>query len=441
MTRLKDKAAKAAHSNQQKANPKPAEELAYYDSFKGSYWTKDANGLWMQMTEGSMKRRLKYEIFADEESKELQFWKVDKEMLRIQLHCNVAWAGEVAGYKAGIHNICGHRVLMTSGPKLIQHAPGRWDTLRKLIEELLQDQTMYFYAWLKCGLQSLYKGAPFRPGQMLAIAGKRGDGKSFLQNLLTVIFGGRSGKPYRYLIGQTTFNSDLIASEHLMVEDDANSTDYRSRSTFGGMLKNMSVNETQSLHRKTKDAIMVTPFARLTITLNDEPKALAVLPPIEESIADKIILLRSHKATFPNDGEDLDGRNRYKEQLIKEIPAFISFLRSYEIPVDLKNQRYGVSAYQDSNLIWDLADMTPETKLLNLIDNLQPWEAGTAVWEGTSAELEIKLREKDKTGMVRDLMSFSTACGVYLQSLSLSRPKRVSSDRKDNGSRVWKIYK
>ena len=421
--------------------PKKGEALAYYDSSRGVYWTKNSGAGWIQFTEGALKRRLRLEKFSDIQEKEIVAIKTDKELLRMQLENDVCYAGGIAGYKPGIHEICGQRILVTEGPRLIAWKPGRWDNIRSLITQLLGDQANVVYAWLKCALRSLYSGPPFRPGQMLALAGQAGGGKSLFQNLLTEAFGGRSAKPYRYLIGDTTFNSDLLRAEHLMVEDDASSTDHRSRKSFGTMLKNLIVNETQSLHRKGRDAIMVTPFTRLTITLNDEPENLMVLPPFEDSLKDKIILLRAHKAKFPYESDDLAGRHRYRQCLTNELPAFIEFVRSYRIPDRLKNQRYGVSAYHDPELLKDLRELSPEWKLLSLIDSLNIWEFGCDDWEGTAADLEDKLRSKDKSGMVRDLLSFSTACGVFLKAIATSLPTRVSARRVHGGSRVWTIKK
>lgn len=415
--------------------------LAYYDSSRGVYWTRNAAMDWIQFSESALKRRLRYEVFADEDSKEMQEWKINKEMLRLQLENDVAYAGGIAGYRPGIHTVCGQRILVTEGPKLLKWQAGSWTTIRRLVEQLLGEQANVLYSWFKCALKSLYAGPPFRPGQMLAIAGPAGCGKSLLQNVLTEAFGGRSSKPYRYLIGETAFNADLLRAEHLMIEDEASSTDHRSRRSFGSMLKNLIVNETQSLHRKGRDAIMVTPFTRVTITLNDEPENLMVLPPYEESLWDKIILLRASKASFPYDSDDLNARHVYRQTLTQELPAFMDFVRGYRIPDRMKNQRYGVQAYHDSSLLKDLQDLSPEWKLLSLIDSLNVWDLDSNEWEGTAAELEEKLRGKDRTGMVKDLLSFSTACGVFLKAISVAMPSRVTSRRTHGGTRLWKVRK
>lgn len=430
-------------SSEQIPTPVPAakDSIAYYDWSRGAYWTRNSDSDWIQVTESSLKRRLRWEVYGDVQEREVQMLRIDKHLLRLQQENDVAYAGPIAGYHRGLHAICGLRVLVTEGPRLLKWKEGPCNTVRNFVETLLGSNAGVFYGWLKCGLRTLYAGSPFRPGQMLAIAGPADCGKSLLQNLLTEVFGGRSAKPYRYLTGDTSFNADLLRAEHLMVEDDASSTDIRSRRAFGTMLKNMIVNETQSLHRKGRDAITITPFTRITITLNDEPENLMVLPPMEESLQDKIILLRAVRANFPFEADDLTGRNAFRQRLTDELPCFINFVRNYRIPESRADRRYGIKAFHDPTLLKDLMELAPEWKLLGLIDSLYPWELGSSEWEGTAAELETKLREKDRTGMIRDLLYFSSACGVYLKGISAAAPERISSRRGHGGVRLWTVKK
>src|SRR5204862_7823749 len=104
--------------------------------------------------------------------------------------------------------------------------------LRRLLETLLYDshydQLSYGFAWLKVAYEALRAGV-WRPGPALALAGPRNCGKSLLQQLITLILGGRSAKPYRYMRGGTEFNADLFGAEHLCIEDEHCSTDIRSR--------------------------------------------------------------------------------------------------------------------------------------------------------------------------------------------------------------------
>jgi len=423
--------------------PKPAAKLtdtvAFYDHSRGGYWTRNHKQDWIQFTESALKRRLRLELYNDVAEKEIQMTRIDRHLLRLQLENDVIWAGPLAGYRPGIHEVCGQRILVTEGPRLLAWNNGTFGTIRHFVESLLGENAPVFYAWLKCGLKTLYAGPPFRPGQMLAIAGPAGCGKSLLQNLITVMLGGRSAKPYRYMIGDTSFNSDLFQNEHLMIEDEAASTDLRIRRHFGSQLKNMIANEVQSLHRKGRDALSISPFWRVTITLNDEPENLMVLPPLDESLRDKITILRASKAKFPYGPDDLAARNKYYASIVDELPGFIFFLRGYRIPDRWLNQRYGVEAFQDADLLRELEDLAPESRLLTLIDTLYIWGIDRQPWSGTSVELEDVLLEKDKLGRVQKLLSYNTACGVYLARLKNRCPERVTETRDGRHSRKWCI--
>lgn len=363
----------------------------------------------------------------------------DRHLMHLQENHHVAWAGPLAGFKPGYYDFGFQKILVTSGPRLIVPAPGDFATLQKLFTELFRDNLKRVYAWLKASLRTLYAGHPFRPAPMLAIAGPKACGKSLFQNLVTEMFGGRSAKPYRYLTGQTPFNGDLLAAEHLLIEDDANQTDLRFRRQFGSQLKNLVFNETQSLHRKTRDAVSVSGFSRVTITLNEEAENLAVLPPIDDSLLDKITLIRAYPASYPYGKDDLAGRTAYRKQLSAELPAFLHFLRGLRIPESLQDQRSGVRAYQDPELMQELLMMSPELALLELIDTVWIWGVDRLPWTGTAGELRGILMEKDRSGRASRLLEWSNACGTYLARLQKTFPERFSGQKTGAWMRKWTI--
>ena len=202
--------------------------------------------------------------------------------------------------------------------------------------------------------------------------------------------GGRSAKPYQFMTGGTDFNSDLFGAEHLMVEDEQASTDIRARRHLGSQIKNVTVNEEQRLHAKGRDAIIVRPLCRLTISLNDEPENLMVLPPIEDSLEDKIIILRAHKNPMPMPTQTIEQRRAFWGLLMAELPAFLHFLTEWEIPEHLRSERFGIAHYHDPDILREIDALAPEFKLLSLIDTAIFLD-GSNEWTGTSEELERML--------------------------------------------------
>jgi len=412
---------------------------AYYDSGSRNFWTRNARGEWIPFTESAIRRMLKLENFNHIPIKEDQTRSIEQALLALQKQHDVSYAGPIAGYRIGFHEICGQRVLVTSGPQLLTAKEGNWSTFRTFVEQLLGDQARVFYGWIKAALRSLYSGPPWVPGQMLALAGPSGCGKSLLQNLITELLGNRSAKPYKYMTGDTDFNHDLICNEHLMIEDEAASTDVRLRRHFGSQLKNMVVNEVQRLRRMRLDALSVTPFWRITISLNDEPENLAVLPPIDESLKDKITLLRAFPIKPPYKAEDIKARNAWRARLSAELPAFMFWLRSFRVPAASVNVRYGVNSYQEPTLVEALQDLSPERRLINLIDALYIWGVDRLPWSGTASELEERLLEKDKLGRVSRLLYYHGACGTYLSRLESQSGDRISSKKAPSQSRRYTI--
>jgi hypothetical protein len=338
--------------------------------------------------------------------------------------------------------VCGRTILVTESPTLVEPVAGEFPLLRGILEGMFVDGTIdqrpFFLGWLKVALTCLRAGE-FQPGQALVLAGPRDTFKSSLQNLLTVIFGGRSAKPYRYMADQTSFNRDLFEAEHLLIEDEVASTQMSHRRHFGAKIKEITVNETNSLHAKGRDALMLRPFWRITISVNDEPENLQILPPIDESLLDKLILLRVKTFTMPMPTATLQQRKILWTALIAELPAFLDFLLEWEIPHALVSNRFGIVHYHHPALLAEIESLSPEFRLLSLIDLavFGPFQHGG--WQGTAEELHHLLVESSYRTLARELLDWPNATGTYLGRLAHKRPERVASAR-TNTIRSWVIH-
>ena len=202
---------------------KPITELFFYDHTQKFYWTLNSRGGWITVDEGSVRRMLKaagYSVKSDGETPS----EIDKLFVRIQRENDIAYAGALAGYRVGIWDVCGQRILVTSSPIFIQPKKGELPILRRLSEGLLEDergnreQIEIFYSWLKLATEALRAGV-IRPGQCMVIAGPKDCGKSLVKSLITLTLGGRESFPYQFFMGMTQFNSHLFGAEHLVVDD------------------------------------------------------------------------------------------------------------------------------------------------------------------------------------------------------------------------------
>jgi hypothetical protein len=279
----------------------------------------------------------------------------------------------LAGHKAGVYTVNNERILVTKSTDYIDPVEGEWATIKALIEDRLgETQSKFFHSWMKKSYESLVYGGPgnFQPGQALILSGGAGSGKSRLQHqLITPMLGNRSADPGAYMFGRTDFNSEMIRAEHLLMEDPQSTTLTKDRVFFGEMIKAVVVNDMQRIHPKGKDAMDAAPFWRLTISVNDDPDKMRVLPLITPDIEDKLMIFKVESVPLPMPTGTLEERKAFREKISEELSAYAHWLiNEWEVPEDIRADRFGVKHYHDATLRGDLFDDTPASEFLSLID-------------------------------------------------------------------------
>ena len=449
---LKVAAGAAALQNQAEAGPKPNVEPAelppcVFDLARQRWFIPATGGKeWIPINDTRVAVYLKQHGFAEYMKDPFGVSTLERALHTVVTTQNVHFAGQVSGFKPGLTDICGKRVLITTGPHLVEPRNGAFPTLLHMLEQMLMDpdhghiQWNLFCGWIKAAYEALRDGAN-RPGLVMVLCGRAGSGKSFLQTLVTKILGGRSANPYPYMTGRTDFNLDLIGAEHMAIDDESSERDIKSRQSFGQHCKKMAVGHTVTLHGKGRDAISVERFTRISICLNDDPHDLMVLPPMEDSIREKFLILKIHPATFP-DMEQPDAFSKFKALIHTELPMFLHYItKVFTVPKDLCSARYGVHNWQHPALLLDLEDLHPWRRLVELIDHVRPWAvepfAGDC-WTGTVQDLEDILRSKApaRAGLLRG----PQGTGMDLGSAKQRIPDRISS-RKTMGRTLWMIRK
>jgi len=414
----------------------------YYDKGKKEYLILNSRKCWLSLAETQFKKELALRGLETQKDKKEFVSEADRFIIKLRDTRDVDYVGSLAGYASGFYEIDGRRVLVTDSPRIIEPTPGEWGTIDSLLYGMLKDehykQQDYLYGWLKVAYESLHSQKP-RTGQALILCGPRNGGKSLLQKIITVILGGRSAKPYQFMTDKTTFNSDMLKSEHLCIGDEPASTDIRARRAFGAQIKQICGEDTQRCHPKNCEAITLTPFWRLSISVNDEPENLTVLPPIDDSIEDKLIILKTVLSPMPMKTGTQDERSTFWNQIVSEIPAFLDFLCKWQIPPELSSQRYGITHFQHHNILQEIDAFAPEYRLLTFINKELFGSMGDLEWTGTSEDLESRLTgEGGFQHESRKLLSWSNAAGTYLARLAKKYPDRVIYER-TNHSRSWII--
>jgi hypothetical protein len=247
------------------------------------------------------------------------------------------------------------------------------------------------------------------------------------------------GKAMRFLRGDTSFNADLVASHVLLADDEISDTDMRTRKAIGQQIKSIAVTTAHRIESKGVDSITLSPHWRLIICTNDEPEHLQVLPPIDEGMIDKILLLRCKKAVFPMPTATPEERRVFMTALQSEAPGWLYALSKRANIGDFGDSRQMVTGWQDDSLLDAMGNMSSEAALLEILDMLKPWQSQNYI-EVTASELESTLTSFDSPvkNKASKLLSWNNACGSLLGHLSKRYPERVQKIRSVT-ARKWRI--
>lgn len=398
---------------------------------------ESAGGEFYRHAERDIRRKLRVRGWdPDVMTERFKVDRFDEMIVDVQDRGSVDAVIPLAGHAPGLFlTPDGRRVLVPRAPRLIQPKAGDCGVWERFLEELLGEQAPFVLNWIQCALADLYGRDParWRHNQLLALCGPPGCGKSFFQKLVTLLFGGRVADPYNWMVGDSVFNGELAEAEHLAMEDKSTNRDSGSRQRFGAKVKELAVSTTLNIHAKGKSAILLPVFRRSTITLNDDSDYMTALPPPEESILDKLLLVRCRKAEMVSDWAE-----NWK-RFTREAPAFIHFAMRQWVNTS-PNERFGCGSFHNSELLDMLRDFEPHLRLVDMIDE--------TLWKGDVAKAPIRIKSTDLQArlvsdgtwghLARQVMPYSTACGVLLSRLERAYPDRFKSTR-SQGQTTWLI--
>jgi hypothetical protein len=343
----------------------------------------------------------------------------------------VQWSGAIAGHARGLHHDTdGMPILITSQANLPEPAAGSFPTISDIIAQGFPDQIPYdvFTGWLATRFRAVAAGVHTN-GPMIVLAGQVNTGKSLLAWLVGQTLGGRTASPHAAWSGGMLWNDDLVGAELLLIDDAVSSTDIRSRRNFGSSFKEANYGNTVQLRKRHASSISVRPVWSVMVCCNSTPEALQVIPPLDDDLEDKVILLRAAPIRPPVDTSRPEGRLELQRLIRAELPAFVGYLSTFTIPEDLHDTRSGIRAWRDPDLEDAIGATSPERRLEELLGAAI---GNRGIWHDLPATLsaaEIEGRMTDHQSGVRDqaraLFSWPNAAGTYLARLARSGSDHV----------------
>jgi len=432
--------------------PSPAEAFATAPGLE-QYWFEEASknfmlvneaGEWISLSEGGFRRHLKKRGLRDKAAPGAVISPLDEKISLVEKEHRVAFAGILAGYKKGIHTIEGERVLITKSPEFIVPVKGEWPTLKTFFEGLFVgtepsdreggeptkiDQLDRWYAWHQ-HLMQCYMGGIIAPGLALCVAGERDCGKSRLAMILRWCLGGRSAKPYDFMIGRDNFNRDLFSAVLQLVDDENADTRIDARLKFAAQIKKITANDAAKQRGMHKDGMNFSVLWRLMVLVNLEANRLMVMPPVDSDISDKLLMLKGYARPRPSEAITLDTpaeqacwpmpmptRTEAEKLALRttwqaELPAYLWWLlNEFKMPSHVAGNRFCVKAWQHPQILERLQQFSPHMRIWQLIVSAkvvfneyidggseQPayWKPRDE-WKGTASQLhELLMSEASK---------------------------------------------
>jgi hypothetical protein len=331
----------------------------------------------------------------------------------------------------------GSLYLNISTKKLISPADtdGEFPWIKTWIENVWADplpiQRDTFLAWYQRFYASGYQG-DMKAGQAIVFAGGVGIGKTlFSRKVIGASMGGFADAT-SFLLDKTGFNKSCAENACWCIDDNYATTDWRDHDAFSNSIKKFAANPQIPYHPKYRDEELVTWRGRMQITCNLDLKSLQILPDVDDSIRDKIMLFMLREDWMP-DFKDVEERIR------QELPYFLRWLLQWRAPATvLGGYRYGVREYQHPFLMEAVRDAAPH----GLLSEMLPYAIKHALHNDarlkekwmTAVEIRALL---DTPGLRSGLAKFAgNRLGIALSRLG---KQQIKSTRVQRGTKQYLV--
>jgi hypothetical protein len=401
--------------------------------YNGTSYAMKGSGSYFTLNEGAVKQHLSQLRVPKDFKSEI--------LCQIRDRQHVAYIGDVAGHQPGLHKCNEKQILVTTGPNIVSPVEGSDLFIHSVLHDLLGDDThpdqlQCVLDWLAHCRRAVIKGRRVQ-SPALVMAGERGNGKSLAIEIISRCLGGRQANGYRHLCGDSQFNKDLLGAELIVIDDPAASKDPRSRVKLAQNIKGFLFNSFVAIEGKNKDSFNCRPVQAVVFAVNEDPEHLRVLPELDESMLDKIIMAKTRPVNLQPSlvgCEDL-----IKAEIAKTLPAFLYELDKRDLSRSY-DSRGRLKCFWHPSITEAIGLLSNEQRLLELIhqhyDITSIIEKG--MWTGTAAKLEATLTDSYSivSHNAKQLLSWTGACGNYLGKLAKDPKSGVSKAGLDKATRI-----
>jgi hypothetical protein len=272
----------------------------------------------------------------------------------------------------------GYRYLNISVARVIQPAdevdvskfPWIYEWVTKSWDEAEPHQEGFFLAWLKHYYKSALEGN-MQPGHAIIIAGDRDRGKTFFARQVIARAMGGGSESGGYLLGETSFNKACAESACWNVDDTLGAATWDKHDDFSNALKKHVANPTVLYHPKFRDAFDLPWKGRIIVTCNTDTKSLEIVPTLDGTIGDKLLLFK-----MGNWRPKFWGNPSFEQTIWGETPYFLAWLLQYQPPDythDAKSSRFGnVLEYHHPDLVRASKEASSQGRIEEMLTEWKP---------------------------------------------------------------------
>jgi hypothetical protein len=350
-------------------------------------------------------------------------------------HHRVDWVGELAGYPCGEHTVNGAKLLIPKGYELIEPVKGDPSPAVHFMREFLPNRQDYFaHTWLLDRHTGLLLPERYTPGQALIIGGEAGDGKTFFKRrIVRALLGGRGVDAISYLIGDDSWNDDLAEAELWEVDDQGDTHNY-DRYVYANNLKKAVADPDMRIRTRYQSAATIPLKIAIIVLFNTEARNYALLPEDTGDIRDKLIVLRSAKATFPADTSE------FEKVIAQALPAYLYWLlHEFQVPAEIRTaERFRIVAYKDPAILEAIQETSPATLLGELLQQLVEGDSDPRLRESASRIYGVLLSESSWRPRLEKICRSFGRFTQLMNELSKQEGSGVTQGR-SHGKRYYEI--
>lgn len=413
------------------------------------FWCKNDAGTWLDESTEGFARALKVDYGLDPRvPKGATCSEVDRAIQAVHKNKRVMAALPYVHMPTGFIKIDGDPYLNISSVRCMTPASrrGEWGErfpwLARFLEELYnpREQLQHLLAWWK----RFYEGGlRLKPslGQAVFTVGPVGCGKTLLQcNIIAKSVGGHVDSS-DYIVEGNEFSGTFVKKPLMSIDDSSPASDHRRHSKYSSKIKKLVANPHQYFNEKYQCAGQVTWLGRVMVSLNDDPESLQMLPDLQQSLLDKIMILRVKRPSF-----EFPEMHKLEKIIDTELPHLLRWLLHWTPPQEVVGEaRFGVKSYYHPSTHREALESSYNYAFIEILQMfLLEYEASDQrgsrdCWRGTAAELLAQMRNNELVKTVCDEYK-ATSVGRHLRALSTQGyDVVVEKDRHKSIGITWRI--